>query len=210
MKNNRSRGVAMIEFAFAMLVMIPLILGTIGIGLELIQAMQTTQLARDAGRMYARGLDFGQVGNQRILATLGRDVGLHTDGTGDAVLMLSTVKYIDNIICPAANCTNYQHWVFAQRIVIGRPGYRASNLVPAGTTVPVDSSGNVTLADQKGNTYAQALFSNIGNPFVNAGVDKAADQLPSGTVLYVTEAASKGFTMPPFANGGVMYAYNVF
>jgi hypothetical protein len=29
-------------------------------------------------------------------------------------------------------------------------------------------------------------------------------------MLYVTEAAAQGFTMPPFANGGLMYAFNVF
>jgi hypothetical protein len=45
---------------------------------------------------------------------------------------------------------------------------------------------------------------------VVAGVGTAVNNLPSGTVLYVTEAASQGFTMPPFATGGIMYAYNIF
>jgi type II secretory pathway pseudopilin PulG len=206
----------MIEFAFAMLVVVPLLLGTIGVGLQLIQSMQTTQLARDAGRMYARGLDFGQPGNLRILATLGRDLGLHTtDSLGQAVLILSTVKYIDNAICPTG-CTNRLYWVFAQRIVVGNNNYRTSNLgsplttAPSTTAITLDAGGNVSLADQTGNSNDRALFSNIGNPFVVAGVGTAVNNLPSGTVLYVTEAASQGFTMPPFATGGIMYAYNIF
>ena len=92
MKRNKSKGGALVEFSFCLLVLVPLFLGTIGVGLQLIQSMQTIQLARDSGRMYARKLDFGQPGNLTILATMGSDLGLHTlDTGGTAVLILSTV-----------------------------------------------------------------------------------------------------------------------
>src|ERR1035441_1199243 len=128
MNRKSLKGVAFMEFALSMLVMVPLLLGTIGCGLQLIQSMQTIQLARDAARMYGRGLDFSLPGNKTILAALGADLHLHTTDTGGtAVLILSTVKYIDATICPTG-CTNFQQWVFAQRLVIGKPGYRTSNL----------------------------------------------------------------------------------
>ena len=211
MNRKSLKGVAFMEFALSMLVMVPLLLGTIGCGIQLIQSMQTIQLARDAARMYGRGLDFSQPGNKTILAAIGSDLGLHTTDTGGtAVLILSTVKYIDATICPTG-CTNFQQWVFAQRLVIGKPGYRTSNLGSPLTSGPgavtIDAKGNISAADQTSNANDRAIFTTGGNPFITAGV---LNDLPSGTVLYITEAASQGFTMPPFANGGIMYAHNVF
>jgi type II secretory pathway pseudopilin PulG len=223
MKRNRLKGVAIVEFSFAMLVLVPLLLGTIGFGIRLIQSMQTVQLARDAGRMYARGLDFSQPGNKTILATVGADVGLKTDGTGNAVLILTTVIYIDKGMCQSAgksldingnpiNCPNYRQWVFTQRLEIGKTSIRTSNLGSPLTTGPdpvlVDgTTGKIPLDDQVNNTGDVATFA-AGNPFVN--MSGALNTMPSGQVLYVTEAAAQGFTMPPFATGGMMYAFNVF
>lgn len=214
MNRKSSKGVAFVEFALSMLVMVPLLLGTIGIGLQLVQSMQVIQLARDAGRMYGRKLDLSLTGNRTILAALGHDLGLHTaagDTGGTAVLILSTVKYID----APAGCTNYHQWVFVQRLVIGNPNYRTSNfgsplvvLDPHFSAVTLDSAGNVSPQSQMtDNPNDRASFTAQGNPFVTAGI---LTDLPSGTYLYVTEAAAKGFTLPPFASGGMMYSYNVF
>ncbi len=215
MKRNRLKGVAIVEFSFSMLVMIPLLLGTIGIGLRLLQQMQTVQLARDAGRMYARpGMDLTQPGNQTILATVGADLGLKTDGTGKAVVILTTVKYIDKGTCPQhdasgnpINCPNYKSWVFVQRITIGNSSIRTSNLgSPTGVTID-PTTQMISTNDQITTTSDQANFAS-GNPFVST--PGTLDTLPSGQVLYVTEVAAQGFAMPPFARGGLMYAFNVF
>ena len=224
MKPNKLKGGAMIEFTFALFILVPLLLGTIGMGIRLIQSMQTIQLARDAGRMYARGLDFWQAGNKTTLATLGADVGLKTDGTGTAVVILTTVNYVDVGMCLSAGkvldaggnpigCTNWKEWVFAQRLVVGNASYRTSNLGspltsgPTGVTVDA-TTGKISLSDQVNRAGDVATFAAVGNPFVNNL--NALTTLPSGQVLYITEAAAQGFTMPPFANGGLMYAYNVF
>ena len=231
MKRKRLKGVAIVEFSFALLVLVPLLLGTIGVGLQLVKSVQVVQLARDAGSMYARGVAFWQPGNQTTLATLGSDIGLHTDGTGNAVLILSTVTYIDAGMCLTGghgvdingipiNCPNYMQWVFSQRLVIGNAGIRTSNLGSPLTSgadgVTVDATtGKISLADQVNKAGARATFSATGNPFVTIssgafGSTGVLNNLPSGQVLYITEAAAQGFTMPPFANGGMMYAYNVF
>uniref|UniRef100_Q01XW5 TadE-like domain-containing protein n=1 Tax=Solibacter usitatus (strain Ellin6076) TaxID=234267 RepID=Q01XW5_SOLUE len=223
---RKSKGVAIVEFSFAMLVVVPLLLGTVGFGIRLVQSMQTIQLARDAGRMYARGLKMYQDANKTILAKLGADIGLKTDGTGNSVLILSKVMYVDKAKCvlagksidPITNepigCTNYKFWVFAERLVIGNASIHTSNLgspLTTGTTgVTVDSTtGAISDSDQVNQTGAQAQFSDFGNPFVAVG-GSAMNTLPSGQVLYVTEAASQGFTMAPFASGGLMYAYTIF
>jgi type II secretory pathway pseudopilin PulG len=225
MKRNRLKGVAIIEFSFAMLVLVPLLLGTIGFGIQLVQSMQTIQLARDAGRMYARGLDFSQPGNQTTLATLGADIGLKTNGTGKAVLILTTVTYIDKGMCQSAGksldasgnpigCPNYRQWVFTQRLAVGNAGLRTSNLGRPLTSGPnpvlVDATtGKISLTDQVNNTGDVATFAAAGNPFVNIA-SGTLNTLPSGQMLYITEAAAQGFAMAPFATGGMMYAFNVF
>jgi Flp pilus assembly protein TadG len=223
MKRNRLKGVAIVEFSFCMVVMLPLLLGTIGFGIRLVQSMQTIQLARDAGRMYARGLDFSQPGNKTTLAALGADLGLKTDGTGKAVTILSTVVYIDKGMCQGAgksldaggnpiDCPNYLKWAFAQRLTVGNTSYRTSNMGSPLTSGPnpvtVDSTtGKISTSDQVNNPGDVATFTS-GNPFV--AVSGALTTLPSGQVLYITEVASQGFVMPPFANGGMIYAFNVF
>ena len=220
MKPNKRKGVAIVEFSFSMLVMIPLLLGTIGFGLRLLQQMQTIQLARDAGRMYARpGMDMSLPGNQTILATVGADLGLKTDGTGKAVLILTTVTYIDKGMCPQhdvsgnpINCPNYKSWVFTQRLTIGNSSIRTSNLGSPLTTGPSPvtvnpTTGMISVTDQINNPGDVANFAS-GNPFVST--PGTLDTLPSGQVLYVTEVAAQGFAMLPFATGGMMYAFNVF
>lgn len=222
MKRNRLKGVAIVEFSFCMLVMIPLLLGTIGFGIRLVQSMQTIQLARDAGRMYARGLDFSQPGNQTTLATLGSGIGLKTSNTGTAVAIMSTVTYIDKGMCQSAgksldaggnpiNCPNYLQWVFSQRLIVGNTSFRTSNMGSPLTTGPtgvtLDATGKISISDQVNKLGDVATFTS-GNPFVATG--GALTTLPSGQMLYVTEVASQGFVMPPFANGGMMYAFNVF
>jgi hypothetical protein len=213
MKRKSSKGVAIIEFALSMLVMVPLLLGTIGIGIQLVQTTQVVQLARDSGRMYGTKLDLSTTGNRAILASLGSGLGLHTaagDTGGNAVLILTTLKYIN-----APGTTNHQHWVFAQRLMIGNSGYRTSNfgsplvvVDPHFSAVTLDAAGNVSPASQMtDNANDQANFTAQGNPFVNAGV---LTDLPANTLLYVTEAAARGFRLPPFASGGMMYSYNVF
>lgn len=225
MKRNRSQGVAIIEFSFAMLLIVPLLLGTIGFGLRLTQQMQTIQLARDGGRMFARGLDFSQPGNKTILATVGSGVGLQTDGTGNAIVILTQVIYVDIGLCQAAgksldaggnpiNCPNYKQWAFAQRMVIGKTSIDTSGLGSPLTTGPTPvtvnaTTGKISLSDQVNNAGDVASFSAMGNPFVAAG-GATLNTLPSGTVLYITEAAALGFTMSPYDNGGLLYAYTIF
>ena len=164
MSQRNRRGVAIVEFSFATLVLVPLLLGMAGIGLNLIAHLQTVQLARDAGYMYARQVDFSQTANQTVLLGLGAGLGLSANtSTSQSVLILSSVTYVDSAMCKSDNkwnnttnapsgCTNYLKWVFAQRISIGNPSVHSSNFgspVTTGTNpVTLDAEGNVTLDAQ--------------------------------------------------------------
>jgi hypothetical protein len=212
----------MLEFSFMILVLVPLLLGTMGFGLNMIKSMQTVQLARDAGHMFARGADFSLPGNKTIVAALGSDVGMSTNAaTSNAVVILSSLVYIDKAMCAAdgkvdANgnplgCTNYTKWAFTRRIIIGDNSMRTSNLgspIQSGPNpVLVDSAGRVSLHDQVTNAGDVATFTGI-NPYAN--VNNVVSGLPSGQLLYIAEAAAEGITVPPFVPNNVMYAYSIF
>ena len=223
MKRKRQSGVSIIEFTFSLLILVPLLLGTAAVGINMVLQMETVQLARDAGRMFANNVDFSQPGNQTILVNLSENLGLNsTAGTGNAVVVFSQVMYVDQGVCAGFGLvdthgnplgyTNYQKWVFTQRLVVGNSSIHTSDLggpIVTGTSpVTLDATtGKVVPASQEAtNSGDVATFTGL-NPFVVAG---NLDELPSGQVLYVSEAAARGFAMPPFVPGNLMYSYTMF
>jgi hypothetical protein len=223
MRRRGFRGSACIEFAFIVMVLVPMLLGTGAAGINMILTLQTIQVARDAGHMYARGLDFSQPGNKTILANLGTTLGLSTTaGSGSALVILSALTYVDKAACAAAGavdsngnpsgCTNFGKWVFTQRLQIGNTSVRTSNIGspltsgPTGVTVDA-TTGKISVSDYVTKAGAVATFSSI-NPYsvVNGNVSG----LPSGQVLYVAEAAATAFSMPPFIGPHATYSYGLF
>lgn len=222
MSRKRLQGVSIIEFCFIAIVLVPLLLGTTGVGLNMLRSLQTVQLARDAGHMYARGADFSTTGNQTILATLGSAVGLSaTAGSGNAVVILSTVTYVDKGACASdgkvdkngnpSGCTNYGQWVFTQRLTVGNSSIRTSNFGSPVTTGPnpvtVGSNGKISLDDQVTKSGDVATFTGI-NPYAN--VNGTVSGLPSGQVIYIAEAAANGFAMRPYMPNPMMYSFDMF
>lgn len=210
-KRKRQNGVAYIEFALSLLVLIPLLLGVVSAGLNMHRQMQTVQLARDAGHMYARSVDFTILGNQQVLAAIAGSMGLSTTlGSGNAVVYLSTVRYVDKSACQQAGkvdsygnpsgCTNYQGWVISQRLVIGNNHIRSSGLGTPSASI-MDSNGNVTIVDQVTNTTDLATITGF-NPWDST----TGTGLPSSQWVYVAEAAGTGFRMAPFSLGTNTYS----
>ncbi len=223
-KRRLTRGESVLEFAFALLILMPLALGGGAIGVNLIRTQGTVQLARDAGNMYSRGTDFSLSGSQAVLNRLGANVGLN-GGSGNALVILSALTYVDVNACsaqgqtdsngnPTSGCTNYQYWVFAQRLQIGNQSIRTSNygspLTSGPNGVTLDAKGNVSPSDQVMKSGARAIFSSANgiNPYqvLNGNVSG----MPSGQKLYLAEAAAKGFAMPPFVNGSPSYSFGFF
>jgi hypothetical protein len=216
MNRRELRGVSTIEFALGLMVLVPLVLGTGAIGINLIKTLQTIQLARDAGHMYARGVDFSQSGNVNILVKLGSSIGLQATG-GNAVVILTAITYVDANTClagtGATSCPNINQWVFAQRQYIGNSTLRTSNLGSPLTSGPngvtLDATGSISVQQYTQKSGAVVNFSSVGfNPYQN--VNGQVSGLPSGQRVYLAEAAGQGFAMPPFVNGSPTYSYSFF
>ena len=85
------------------MVLVPLLLGTGAVGVNMVRTLQTVQLARDAGHMYARGIDFSQPGNQTILVRWAHRWGFpRPPAVLSSVVILSALTYVDDAACTAA------------------------------------------------------------------------------------------------------------
>jgi len=217
------RGGATVEFALILLLLVPMMLGTGVVGVNMIRTLQTVQLARDAGHMYARGVDFSLPGNQTILLQLGQSVGLGAGASSSAVVTLATLTYVDKAACanagavdtngnPTSACTNFGAWVFTQWMVIGNSSLRrngiGSPLVSGPTGVTVNATtGVISVSDYVKKAGAVATFNSI-NPY--SVVSGTVRGLPSGEVLYIAESGVRGFSMRPFVNNPMTYSYGLF
>ncbi len=161
---GRSGGSAIVEFVLtAALIFTPLILGTIVIGMNLIRAIQVTQINRDAGHMFARGVDFSVPANAAILQHLAG--GLDLAPGGKSVLVLSQIVKVD-----CASCVNRNVAVFMRQIVLGNAGLRPSRY----GTPPTGAGGMVP-------NYPDNLAARTVN------FDPAVMAMLPGEVAYVAE-----------------------
>lgn len=223
-------GVATIEFALTSLVWLPLILGTLFYGAELIRAMQAVQVARDTGSMYARGVDFSptNTNNQALIARLGRELDLRVAG-GSGVIILTTIQFISqnecNVLPRTVPCTNILRWVVTQRSTIGNTSLKQSSY----TTDPLPnldaSTGKVLSNASPAYPYyltnsALALNSKFNliniqtDPSTKLPVTNPATGLPvafgAGTPVYLVEAYFKSTPVPGFRNNPGLLVVTVF
>ena len=210
-------GGSAVDFALLSIVWVPLLLGTLAIGTTMIRGLQTTQVARDAGHMYARGVDFSLSGNQSMVAWLGQGLGMATSG-GQGVMIFSTITYVGRYTCkalgladnatppnPSAGCTNYGHFVFSHRVTVGNSPLRASNFGNPDASL-VASSGYIKQDDYVKKTGARAdSFSLLPKP-----KEDGTDGFQAGQFAYLVEAYFKTMPFPGFLGNPGTYSYALF
>jgi len=152
--NRKGRkGNAVVEFALVSVFLVPLLLGTVNVGLTLGRSIQVNQVCRDAGHMYVRQVDFSKVQNQNVIQRLADNLGLNitSPSASKGVVTLTKILYMGATDCAGAgltvaNCPNYRQPVITQRIVMGNATLRASDfgtptstLITAnGTIIPIN------------------------------------------------------------------------
>jgi hypothetical protein len=124
------RGSTLIEFVLAgSFIFVPLVVGTVSIGMSMVRSIQVTALNRDVGHLFASGVDFSQTVNQNLLVNIAGDLNITAAG-GNGVVILSEI-----------DGTGVNQAVISRRLVIGNTSLRASSY---GTPDTIDSGGNVT------------------------------------------------------------------
>jgi hypothetical protein len=196
-RRNRG-GNTIIEFVLVTsLVLIPLLMGGMVVGFNLIRAIQANQLNRDAGHMFARGVDFSTVsgaGNRAVLTYMAPRLST-SSGTG--ALILSGFQYVGPNTCN--KCANLGHAVFLQQLTIGNASLLSSHFgtVPAGS-MKQDGSGIVI------------------NPYTDTSVQAdgilGALSMNDGDLAYVSETyySSTDFDIAGFLSPSGVYCRAIF
>jgi TadE-like protein len=184
-------GSALIEFVFCFgLFWVPLFLGMLTVGFNLIAAVEVTQVCRDAAHMYSQGIDFSQDTYKTLLINLAPGLGLAATG-GKGEVILSSITYIDDTDCAAAsltgtNCTNRSQYVVTRRIVIGNTGtgFPTSDFGTPSSTI-LDSSGNVKSSSGGTPYYLTNSSARASNFQSSTGVTLASQHYAYTAEMYV-------------------------
>jgi hypothetical protein len=184
-------GSALIEFVFCFgLFWVPLFLGLLTVGFNLVAAVEVTHVCRDVAHMYSQGIDFSQNTYKTLLINLGPGLGLAATG-GKGEVILSSITYIDDTDCAAASltgtaCTNRNQYVVTRRIVIGNTGtaFPASNFGTPNSTI-LDSSGNVMSSSGGTPYYLTNSTARAGNFQSSTGVTLTSQHYAYTAEMYV-------------------------
>jgi hypothetical protein len=195
-------GSATIEFCLSALVWVPLLLGTTVFGINLIQAIQLSQLSRATGHMYAYGIDFTQPQNLPLLERLSSSLQIQQNG-GQGAIVLSKITLVTDSDCAAADmkvCTNNGKYVFTSLYVFGNSSYAQTKLGNPGSYL---FSGTAIQASQ--------YMSNPG--LVATNFSSLLTFLPNqpGQYAFVSEVSinSQAIAWSDFSNTG-SYARTIF
>ncbi len=203
-RNRSQRGNSLIEFGLVMVFIIPLLFGTVALGVNLGRGIQAAQISRDIANMFARGVDFSQPGNQTVARTLAQ--GFDLTSTGNGVLILSEIITVYQADCDAAGyttgCANLGSTVFTNRVVIGKSSLRASNF----------GTPNAAYLNAQGNISANNYL--LQSSCVATGFATLLAQ-SRGDVAWVVEAyfatTDLSFLGAAYSNGsGGVYARAIF
>lgn len=130
-RKKREGGNALLESTLCFIFLVPLMVGSVGIGMSLNRAIQANQVTRSAGHMYARGLNFAVTGNKLLLIRMAQGLNLQLTG-GDGVVYLTRTLKVGDAECAAGgvsltDCTNRGQTVITGRIAFGNTSLRTSS-----------------------------------------------------------------------------------
>ena len=177
LRKNRRKGNTIVEFALVSVFLVPLLLGTVNVGLTLGRSIQVNQVCRDAGHMYVRQVDFSKPQNQNVIQRLAENIGFNISSPNDSkgVVMLSRILYMGETECAGAglsiaNCPNYHTPVITQRIVMGKASLRSSDFGTP-TSGFLGTDGSITPINYATQTTCRATV--IGNLLTMTDGDQA-------------------------------------
>ena len=231
-RKKQQAGQEIIEFALVSIFLIPMLLGSFVVGINIIKNIQANQVVRDLDNIYIHGGDFSTYPLQQLSQRLAQGLNLqmpafstgtnnvqaNTGSSGDGIVWVSQVMYIGATTDPncvsvgAGNCTNHDNFVFTQRIVFGNSslnsGHPSMLADPVGATI--STGGNV----QNYVTDASAQLTSSAQAALKARWQTNANgqtPLTDGQVIYVVEGyfQTPGLSLGNVTSSGV-YAQSFF
>lgn len=200
---RRQQGNALIEFALVISFLVMLLMGTFSIGMTLTKSVQAGVVARDAGAMFMRYIDFTLTSNKDLLVRLANGMGMTTTG-GRGVVIMTQVMMIGATECSnggysTSACPNYNQPVVIKRVTVGN------------TALYTTTFGNPTASIiQSDGTISTANF--LTNSTVRATNFSSVMTLNAGEYAFISEAyfTTPEIDMPGYRNNTYVYQRNIF
>ncbi len=200
---ERQRGNTVVEFALVISFLALLLMGTFSVGMTLTKSVQAGVVARDAGAMFMRYVDFSLAGNKDLLVRLANGMNMTTSG-GNGVVIMTQIMMIGATECSAGglstgSCPNYNRPVVIKRMTVGNTALYTTTF---GSPTPslIQSDGTISTTNYLNDTS------------VRADGFTAVMTLNAGEYAYVSEAYFKTpeIDMPGFRDNTYVYQRNVF
>jgi Flp pilus assembly protein TadG len=201
---STKRGTSAIEFALCSLVLMPLLLGSLSVGFNLLRANQVAQFTRDAGHLYAYGIDFTQASAQQLLVMLASGLNFSTSGgTGEAIFSTALMVGPNDCTagglqantgsCPNLNQTVYTRW------------YKVGNQTLYTSTFGAPTTADATTGIISSTSYLRDTSARVNG--ISSLITLAASQS-----IYVTEVyfSSSDYNITGFLTGNGVYARAIF
>lgn len=191
-RRNR-KGAAILEFTFAGLLLVPVMVGTFALGMGATRYLQVSSVCRSTGSMFVRGADFSQPTMKRVLVKIGGGIGLGTGDTintsGRVVVTVTQLMRIGSAQCaalpPSTPCTNLGRVVITKQLRLGNDSLRASAFGTPDRS-QASSDGSFPATYYLTNNRAAVGFFNLA-PGDNQPTPGAPLDLRAGEVSYAAE-----------------------
>lgn len=215
LRRRARRGNNLIEFALVAVFLLPLLFGTVNLGMNLGRSVQAAQVVRDVGHLYVRQLDFSVPASTDFVLRLASGLGITANG-GEGVIIISKITYIEDAQCIAAgldpgSCPNRNKAVVVQRFVVGNAALRLSNFATPATNLiltATDTQSGLKKGDILPNDYLTNV-SVVANSFTTL-----LPGMLGGETAYVTEgyfrALDFNFTQSYAPNTEGVYVRSIF
>jgi len=118
-------GQSIIEFAISLPFLVLMSMGTFAVGMMIDRHLTLTQVVRNGGNMFARGIDFSSSQNKKFIISAATGLELKLDGTGRSAVYFSKLTRVPaNAVCDTGsgprNCANNGKVVIQERYIIGK------------------------------------------------------------------------------------------
>lgn len=202
-RQKREKGNAIVEFALVVTFLLLLIMGTFSIGMTLTKSVQAGVVARDAGAMFMRYVDFTLSANKDILVRLANGMGMTASG-GNGVVIMTQVMKIGATECSngglsTSACTNFGETVVIKRMVVGNTSLYTTTFGNPPSSI-INTDGTISINNYLTQTSTRASgFSSVL-------------ALNNGEFAFVSEAYFKTpeIDMPGYRNNTYVYQRNIF
>lgn len=202
-RRRATQGSSLVEFALVIVFLLPILLGIFSIGMSLTMSVQASVVARDAGSMFMRYVDFSQSSNKALIVRIARGMGM-TETGGNGTVILTQILRIGAGQCvpPYANtasCPNFNRHVITRRVIIGNATLTTSTFGTPATSI-VAADGTISAANYLADASARAT---------------AFDSLMilgDGETAFISEAyfLTPNLDMPGFRTNTFVYQRNIF